>query len=413
MEFDRTRLLGKPPIIPEVCEGDGEQGMVSVIIPTYNRGYIIGKTIDSVLAQTYRPIELIIVDDGSSDETQDVVRSYGSAVQYIYQKNAGLAAARNTGLSAARGEFIAFQDSDDIWLPWKLEAQMYIMRKHTELAFVWTDMTAIDPNGRIVRDKHLSTMYSVFQRIDADQHLPHSEMLSSIWPGCPENLQSVTYRYGDIYSAMFLGNLVHPPTALIRRQHVNRTGGLDLTYAWTCEDYEFFWRVSENGLGALLEAPSMLYRIDADDQLTKPHLLLYIARGNLFALQRRYKNQLRTIELPQSTIRRHLANAHLWVANEELVASAGQKRKALEHFWRSLCLNPFPRDHVGLFMLRLITPKSLKAMMQSVKRLLVSKASYGSVIVSDFGEEMTYYVCGYYSAADGFLPGISCLLCSM
>jgi len=290
---------------------------------------------------------------------------------------------------------------------------MYVMRNHPELAFVWTDMTAIDPNGGIVRDKHLSTMYSVFQRIDAVQHLPHSEMLSSIWPGCPENLQSVTYRYGDIYSAMFFGNLVHPPTALIRRQHVSKTGGLDLTYAWTCEDYEFFWRVSENGLGALLEAPSMLYRVDADDQLTKPHLLLYIARGNLIALQRRYANQLKPIELPQSKIRRHLANAHLWVANEELVASAGQKRKALKHFWRSLCLNPFPRDHVGTFILRLVTPKPLKTMMQRMKRRLFSRATYGTVIVSDFGEEITYYVFEYYSAADGLLPGVSCLFCSM
>jgi len=387
--------------------------MVSVIIPTFNRGYIIASTIDSVLAQTYRPIELIIVDDGSGDETREVVARYGTQVRYIYQENAGLAAARNTGLSVARGEFIAFQDSDDIWLPWKLKAQVAIMREHPELAFVWTDMTAIDPSGDVVREKHLSTMYAVYQRIDTEKHLPNSGMVQTLWPDCPKELQNVPYRYGDIYSAMFLGNLVHPPTALLRRQHVNQTGGLDITYAWTCEDYEYFWRVSKNGLGALIEASSMLYRVDADDQLTKPHLLLYIARGNLIALQRRYQQDRGQIKLPRSTIRRHLADAHLWVANEELVADTGKRSKAIAHFWSSLCLNPFPKRYALRFLFRLMLPRSFVALMQSARQRLIGRATLGSIAVSDFNQEATSVACEYYNAMDTVLPGMSSLLYSL
>ncbi|MBN1360267.1 MAG: glycosyltransferase [Sedimentisphaerales bacterium] len=107
--------------------------MISVVIPAYNAERFIRRTIDSVLAQTYRDFELIVVDDGSTDDTREVVESYGSRVCYIYQKNAGDGPARNTGIAAAKGEWIAFLDHDDEWLPNKLELQVALLERNPEL----------------------------------------------------------------------------------------------------------------------------------------------------------------------------------------------------------------------------------------------------------------------------------------
>jgi hypothetical protein len=98
--------------------------LVSVIIPTYNRAELVGEAIDSVLAQTHRDLEVIVVDDGSTDHTSEVLRRYGDSIRPIHRRNGGQSVARNTGLGHARGEYIAFLDSDDLFLPRKLELQL-------------------------------------------------------------------------------------------------------------------------------------------------------------------------------------------------------------------------------------------------------------------------------------------------
>ena len=99
--------------------------MISVVLPSYNRAHILPRAIESILGQTYKDIELIIVDDGSSDNTAEVVGSFSdSRIVYVRQENAGACAARNNGIAHARGDYIAFQDSDDIWHHDKLEKQL-------------------------------------------------------------------------------------------------------------------------------------------------------------------------------------------------------------------------------------------------------------------------------------------------
>jgi glycosyltransferase involved in cell wall biosynthesis len=105
------------------------QPLVSVIIPAYNRAHTVSETIDSVLQQTYPMVEVIVVDDGSTDGTQEILRGYGTRIRATRQENAGQMAARNCGIRAARGEIITFLDSDDVWLPQCLERHIQVLRK--------------------------------------------------------------------------------------------------------------------------------------------------------------------------------------------------------------------------------------------------------------------------------------------
>ena len=98
--------------------------LVSVIIPTYNRAKTVRNAIDSVLQQTYKNIEIIVIDDGSSDNTAQVLESYRNKVQIIQQENAGPSVARNRGIEIANGDIFCFLDSDDLWLPTKIERQV-------------------------------------------------------------------------------------------------------------------------------------------------------------------------------------------------------------------------------------------------------------------------------------------------
>jgi len=133
---------------------------VSVIIPTYNRAYCVGEAIESVLAQSLREREIIVVDDGSTDETSAVVERYGDAVRYIRQLNAGVGAARNTGIRAARGEYVAFLDSDDEWLPDKLGVQVSALAADRSLVAHMTNVLIVP------QDQPSRELFSLKRRAD-------------------------------------------------------------------------------------------------------------------------------------------------------------------------------------------------------------------------------------------------------
>lgn len=110
---------------------------VSVLIPCYNAGQYLGAALDSVLAQTYPDYEIIVVDDGSEDNTPAVAASYGG-VRYVYKPHSGVSAARNLAIANARGEFVAFLDADDLWTPDKLEKQVAYLDSHPDCQLVFT-----------------------------------------------------------------------------------------------------------------------------------------------------------------------------------------------------------------------------------------------------------------------------------
>ena len=128
---------------------------VSVIIPNYNYGRFLGQAIQSVLDQSLQPHEIIVVDDGSTDDSKEILRSFGDSIIVVEQANNGVAAARNKGGEISTGEFLAFLDADDYWLPEKLEKQMEKFRSDAEIGFVHCGLMNVDENGTHL-DDHVS-----------------------------------------------------------------------------------------------------------------------------------------------------------------------------------------------------------------------------------------------------------------
>lgn len=125
---------------------------VSVIIPTYNRAHYVSQAIDSVLAQTHEDFEILIVDDGSTDNTREIVSRHieacGDKIRYFHKENGGCASARNAGLKTATGDFIAFLDSDDLFQPRKLEIQLALLRERPDCQFVYSDSIEFEEHGK-------------------------------------------------------------------------------------------------------------------------------------------------------------------------------------------------------------------------------------------------------------------------
>lgn len=151
-----------------------DYGLVSIITPTWNCGRFIAETIDSVLAQTYQNWEMLIVDDCSTDNTKEVVAKYNDPriKYYCLEKNSGAAVARNTALRMAKGRWIAFLDSDDLWKPEKLECQLKFMVDNG-YAFTYHNYTEIDESSKPL---------GVF--VSGKKKVSKWEMFACCWPGC-------------------------------------------------------------------------------------------------------------------------------------------------------------------------------------------------------------------------------------
>jgi glycosyltransferase involved in cell wall biosynthesis len=137
--------------------------LVSTIIPVYNGEQFIAEAIDSVLTQTYQPIEIIVVDDGSDDKSREIIKSY-QTVTYIFQENLGNGAARNTGIQKSNGDFLAFLDQDDLWIPQKIKTQIDYLIKNPDIGYVACNMKNFIQSGCSL-SKDISDIYTEDEQV--------------------------------------------------------------------------------------------------------------------------------------------------------------------------------------------------------------------------------------------------------
>lgn len=205
---------------------------VSVIIPTYNRARMVARAVDSVLNQEFRDFELIVVDDGSTDDSARILDGYGERLTLLRQPNSGVSAARNRGVRKASGELIAFLDSDDLWLPGKLSRQVAFFREHPEALINQTEEIWIR-NGRRANPKKRH------RKISGDIFVPSLELC-----------------------------LVSPSAVMLRKEIFDEIGLFDEDLP-ACEDYDMWLRISCRHPVYLIDTPLIIKNGGHPDQLSQ------------------------------------------------------------------------------------------------------------------------------------------------
>ena len=236
--------------------------LVSVVICTYNGARYLHPTIDSVLAQTYAPIEVIVVDDGSRDDTWAVLQSYGDRIKAIRQTNGGIPVARNTGLSHARGEFIALMDHDDLCMPERIAVQVALMDQQAEVDLCCTEFSAFNAQGPIA-SRYSGIYYSQCAAAAGGvaRHFQHRGQLdiAPFTTSMKADTAQVPVYIGQVYDALACGNFVHPPTVLFRAKLLDKVGGFEPATRMICD---WYWLVHAAKVAtfACIDYPLLDYR---------------------------------------------------------------------------------------------------------------------------------------------------------
>jgi glycosyltransferase involved in cell wall biosynthesis len=265
-----------------------EQIHFSVIIPTYNRKEVLKRAIDSVLAQTFSGFEVIVVDDGSQDDTGDLLKESYPNVQYFKIENQGVSAARNFGVSKARGKFLAFLDSDDEWLPKKLEKQFEYISEKPETKLIHSNEIWIR-NGKRV-----------------------NQMKKHVKQG------------GDFFHRALELCLISPSAVVIEKQFFEKHEGFDVSFE-VCEDYDLWLRMkSDPAIGEIAyhEEPLIKKYGGHEDQLSRKYFAM-----DFWRVRSMYR-LLQTVELSGD---RKKALLDVLIKKCEILIAGYQKHNNLEN----------------------------------------------------------------------------------
>lgn len=285
--------------------GSGKTPLVSIIIPAHNSGSWICETIDNVLSQTYPCREIIIVDDGSTDNTKHLIDAhYGESVKYLYQDNAGPARARNRGIELASGEYIQFLDSDDFLNPEKIARQMAVFTANPECHVVYCDFafTSEGTDG-----------------------------------GVEESPAAYKKKYGteNVFEALLDGNFIVIHSPLTRTEVIRSCGAFDATLS-SDEDYDLWLRIAGKGYRFCF-VPEVLafYRKRGNSVSTN---LFKQSKGTLQALNKAKSYRAKLTEQERGKLRCNLSREYGWTSRHYL--SQGNYSNALSDLLQSVVNNP-------------------------------------------------------------------------
>lgn len=337
---------------------------VSVIIPTFNRRKLILDAVNSVLRQSYSDIEIIVVDDGSNDGTAAMLEeNYGDAVICLQQSNKGLGAARNRGVSAASGKYIAFLDSDDLWQESKLGLQVEVMEKLPDLGFTFTDFIIFNDSGKIDH----SGIQTWFAEPKAwEKILPDRLFFSKQDIKKEGDAAGFNVYVGDLYYHLMSQCYVLPSTAMVRANCLS-PGIRHTENDPYCSDWDFFALLSRKWKAGFIECETAFNRSHDDSvRLTRAVGLQKKIMLRLASLERVWKTDSQFMQLYAEDL--YKVEGQLWLQLAKhmyLCSNSKESKRALAGFWRS---KPKENRSMAFFLgLLNLMPKGGKIAQQFLK----------------------------------------------
>jgi hypothetical protein len=236
---------------------------------------------------------------------------------------------------------------------------------------VWTNMSAVDREGTVLHDSYLTRMYDAYRYFRREEHFRESIELHNLWNECPVEWQGRKCYAGDVFPWMFMGNLVHTSTVLLRRKRRDAVGYFDTNLKKSGEDYDFHFRTCREGDVVYVDLSSVRYRIGAEDQLTMDRYNIFMAQNDLTTITRMWDQSRDRITLPEALIRRRFAASHEWVGLAEF---PGNLIEARAHLGASLRFHPLqPKVLAYLFLSWL--PKSVVEHLRRLKNFVGGQRS--------------------------------------
>lgn len=346
------------------------QKRISVVIPTYNCSRYIPMALRSVLEQSYGDIEIIVVDDGSTDDTRNVVQPFLRQIKYLYQSNRGVSASRNLGIAEATGEYIALLDADDRWEKNKLKMQEAILDSLPSIQMVFSDFNTIDENGRRASSaiRQSFPFFREFKYPLCDIFQQTSRIPFGSASG------KVSVFHGRISRYLFCGNFILPSSVLMRKAAIVRIGGFDESFS-VAEDTEYFLRFCTGNEVAFVDIPLVDYFIRRPGNLTEMSNVGKMMENGL-------KVQLDYIEKYPDIYKKNrdlfdMAVSKAYSRKAYYYLTTRTNEEARSQAARSIKWKPLQIKAYLYFLFGLLSPSILDVMAETKKRLRVSIGKQG------------------------------------
>ncbi len=310
---------------------------ISVVMTAYNQSEFIAEAIDSILAQDIGPVELLLVDDGSTEDIEAVATPYGDAVRYIQQENAGLGAARNTGLWASRGEYIAFCDSDDIHLPFRLSAHAALLEQFPCAAQVFSELAKYE-EGQVTSQTTLRGRFDYDFDAEIAAAFDGSQSATECGLSLPSEYSETRVYQGQITDLIAAYHVAWGGASMYRRSALVAVGGHDETlrrYA----DWGLASRLAKNYEFVFLDAPVLWYRQHGGQLTKQPGIGAACYRDVVY---REWKSDPVFAARRPDLLASMIAKAS--IGHAHYLMEAGHYREARSHLYDYIRARPTKRD---------------------------------------------------------------------